>query len=296
MPAEKQPRAQPGGHNLKSAKPDWKSRFPLLGTVYTHLREGAPTFSGWGMTTRSTYPPWFLCRGERGPAAVEGFEVVQKKLKDEIKAGKFRLTQFGQDPARATRNLEGLQWRHYLVYWSARRAALQAGPGKACFAECGVCDGLTLFHATHAARKVLGKRFQAFAYDAWMAMAPKASAPSEKSLAGAYAHLCLEVTRKNLRDFSQQIIFNPGLLPGSFVSSRNPARVDWLHIDLNSAHATQACLEFFSERLSPHAVLLFDDYGWKSHQATKRVVDKWAGRVGCELLHLPTGQALGLAR
>jgi hypothetical protein len=65
--------------------------------------------------------------------------------------------------------------------------------------------------------------------------------------------------------------------------------VAFLHIDMNSALPTQAAFEFFWDRLSPGAVVLFDDYAFYGHNHLREVIDKSARARGAEVLSLPTG-------
>ena len=262
-----------------------------LTAMYALLREGGATFSGWGMTTTSTYPPWSPSYKGGQLKVVRDFESTHRNLLMRVKTKKIKLTQFPENHFRRQRVLEGLKWRHYFVFWSARLAALQASRGKINLAECGVCDGLTLFFAVHAVA-LKAKKVNAFAYDAWAPMSGQGLYQKENNLKGAYSHLSLENTQKNLRDVPGRLVYNQGQIPSSFGRSQNPSRIDWLHIDLKSASATDHSLEFFFSRLSPGALILFDDYGWRAHIETKKKIDRFVLRKNLNLLHLPTGQAI----
>lgn len=45
-------------------------------------------------------------------------------------------------------------------------------------------------------------------------------------------------------------------------------------------------------KLSPGGVVIFDDYGWWAYSAQKIALDPIIKRNNCDVLELPTGQAL----
>ena len=51
-----------------------------------------------------------------------------------------------------------------------------------------------------------------------------------------------------------------------------------------------AAIENFYPKLSIGSVILLDDYGWSAHYLQKRAMDKWADKMGVNILSLPTGQ------
>lgn len=268
-----------------------RAKFPLLWAIYSLIREGSPTFSGWGMTTTSTYPPWSYKKSGLGSKTANGFQSAQEEITKKIKNQSFVLSQFTQNIDNQIQMLESLRWRHYIVYWSARLASQRCPSPRTPLVECGVCDGLTLFFAAKAAIMGTRKKAQVFAYDSWAPIKESGLMHTEKKLAGAYSHLSLDNTKRNLKRFSESMVWNCGFIPNSFRFSKNPNSIDWLHLDLNSALATQKSLEFFFPQFSRGTVVLFDDYGWKGHEETKKQIDRFVARVGMNLFHLPTGQA-----
>ncbi len=69
-------------------------------------------------------------------------------------------------------------------------------------------------------------------------------------------------------------------------------RVAFLHIDMNCALPEREALEFFWERLSPGAVVLFDDFAYAGYEAQRRALAEVAGARGYTILSIPTGQGL----
>jgi hypothetical protein len=270
--------------------------FPRLAEFARFLRGNrARTFSGWGMTTDGLNPPWI---GERpsGNQAGESssvhlgaqFRLTHDNLVEEVEAGRFTLSQF-QNRHSQRRVLEELMWRHFIVYWTAAYAASSCAGKAVNLVECGVCDGLTAYFAVSAAQ-ALSSEWHGYLYDAWEGMKAEQLLPSESNMAGNYSYLNIESTRRNLTALAPHLTFNQGFIPESFRTARNPDSVNWLHIDLNSANATLAALEFFADKLAPGAIVLFDDYGSVRYADTKHLVDKFLSSRQGMLLPFPTGQ------
>jgi len=253
------------------------------------------TFSGWGMTTTKSSPPWKNVFEGCELSNVLGFQQADERLRELNREGKFVLSLFSESPDMDFA-LNELKWRHYLIYWSALHAAQNTRSKQKNYVECGVCDGMAIFYVLNAAKNV-GAISKAYLYDSWEEMKPELLLPSEKGSAGDYAYLSIEQTRENLREYRDDVVFNRGYIPDSFATSENPESIAWMHIDLNSALPTEAALNYFYDRLEIGGVVLLDDYGWLAYTDTKRVVDKFfKNKKDAELLHLPTGQAIVFKR
>jgi hypothetical protein len=68
--------------------------------------------------------------------------------------------------------------------------------------------------------------------------------------------------------------------------------IAFLHIDMNCPEPEVAALEHFWDRLSPGAIVLFDDYAYQNYGAQKRAMDICVKRLGGNICSLPTGQGL----
>jgi hypothetical protein len=68
--------------------------------------------------------------------------------------------------------------------------------------------------------------------------------------------------------------------------------VAFLHLDMNAPIAQKGALEVLFDRLSPGAVVIFDDYGWFLYHREKEVADAFFEARGHAVLELPTGQGL----
>ena len=101
------------------------------------------------------------------------------------------------------------------------------------------------------------------------------------------------MTKRNLSEFSNNIVYHKGHIPNTLNSKpESPGTIFYLHIDLNSSKSTLATLEFFYPRLVPGSVILFDDYGWDQYEDTKNTVELFFNKKSGILMKLPTGQAI----
>ena len=248
-----------------------------------------PAFHGWGLTS-ITSPPW---DGGGTNLIAQNFSKADASLKALVQKEKFVLSQFKHMSfADEMKFLGELNWRHYMVYWSSAYAVKNTTSTIKNFAECGVCDGLTIFYAINAV-KDLNEPYAAYLYDAWGGLREDLLLESEKYSAGNYDYLNVLTTQKNLSVFDvDTLFFNKGYIPESFDVAKNPPSIVWLHIDLNGALPTVCALNFFWDRLEEGGVILFDDYAHPGFKDTQNAVDEWMQSKKGTLLHLPTGQAI----
>jgi len=243
-------------------------------------------FDGWKMAT-GTRTPWMNGGSNK---LSKDFSDVDRKLKKLVAEKKIVLTQFNQK--NVLPELEGLTWRHYLVYWSVVYAIGNTKSKSKNIAEFGVCDGLTVYYAISAAKE-LQVTFDTYLYDAWDGMKKELLLDSEKSSVGSYTYLNLDNTKNNLHSLGSKFpVYNRGYIPEVFSSAENPDSLVWLHIDLNSAIPTICTLEKFWDRLEVGGVVLLDDFAWPGYEDTQSEVEAWADKTGCNIFHLPTGQGM----
>ena len=245
-------------------------------------------FQGWGMTTTQA-PPWI---GVSTNKTYIEFNKAEKILFKNIKLKKFNLSQFSNEK-NILEVLKSLRYRHYIVYYSSLLAF--SGTKSRNIVECGVCDGLTVFFAINKFNN--SQNFKAFLYDSWSDMKAKyLITKSEKKEIGSYDYLDVNSTKKNLINYKKNLIFNKGYIPESFKTSLNPKTISWLHIDLNSSLPTEESLKFFFPRLEKNGVILFDDYGWKGYEDSRKIIEKFLKNKKGDFFHLPTGQAFFIKR
>ncbi len=238
------------------------------------------TFSGWGLTTTGTIPPW----ENKNDDEMFFFKNSVEKLKSLIKQKTFRLTQFEYKDTNYDKIIDELSWRHYVVFNSVLLAIKDKTSNKINLVECGVCDGLTIYFALKACEK-RSSSYTGYLYDAWENL-------KNDKLRFQYSYLDLEVTKKNLNMFYENLVFNKGFIPKVFDTAKNPDRINWLHIDLNSNEATQSSLNFFYNKITSGGVMLFDDYG--GFHETRNIIDDFIKDKKGHFINYPTGQGVFL--
>jgi O-methyltransferase len=129
-------------------------------------------------------------------------------------------------------------------------------------------------------------------YDSWGVMKKEYLFENESSCAGLHENLDIETTKRNLNEFKNNVIYHKGYIPDSFDSTDTHTNIIYLHIDLNSAKSTLETLDFFYPKIARGGVILFDDYGHKGFESTKKVVDKFFSDKPGIHLKFPTGQSI----
>jgi hypothetical protein len=76
-----------------------------------------------------------------------------------------------------------------------------------------------------------------------------------------------------------------------------PARIAYLHIDLNEAPAEIAALDRLFDRVVPGGLVILDDYEWAgAYRPQKLAEDPWFAARRYRVMPLPTGQGLVIKR
>ncbi len=247
-------------------------------------KQNKTKFSGWGLEINYSEPPWKILQKDSDI----NFLKINDNLLKLIKEKKFRLTQFEYFDTDYEKILDELKWRHYLIYSCAIKLLDNTDNSKKTLVECGVCDGLTFFFAANAL-KFKNINFDAFLYDSWS----KFSFNYNKDIFD-YSYLNVDIAKKNLFEFENDIKFNEGNIPEIFKTSQNPQKIDLLHIDLNSKEATLSSLDFFYEKVVSGGVIIFDDYGRIKYE--KEVIDNFFENKKGIFVPFPTGQAIFIKR
>jgi O-methyltransferase len=86
-----------------------------------------------------------------------------------------------------------------------------------------------------------------------------------------------------------------GILPDT-LAEVVPAKIAFMHIDLNSPAAEIGILRVLFDRVVPNGVIVFDDYGWHQFRKQKQVEDAFMAERGYRILELPTGQGMVIKR
>ncbi|HEX6189871.1 MAG TPA: TylF/MycF/NovP-related O-methyltransferase [Pyrinomonadaceae bacterium] len=176
--------------------------------------------------------------------------------------------------------------RMYVPYWAARNALRLNGD----FVECGVYRGGSATICAEATRgAVEGRRF--YLFDTFSGT-PKANLEeSEADFEHQRADTNVDVVRERLAEYGDFPVIVQGKVPDTFAELPE-FPVAYLHIDINTAFATSASLEFFYERLVEGAVVVLDDYGWEAFSAQRQQVNAFAAARGALVLPLRCGSGI----
>ena len=268
----------------KKLKKLLKLYFPKLVKIIKIVKEKKDhiTFEGWGMITYTINTPWLDNKNKEALL----FNRVHQKILKSIKNETFIDTTPNNTKDDTIEMVEGLKWRHYIILYTIN--IVSNFTKNRVFVECGVGDGLSSVYILHTINKDKSKLYL---YDSWSPMKKKyLISKNEIKNVGNYKNLKLSITKNNLKKFSSNIIYNVGDIPEVFENSKNPRKISWLHIDLNSSIPTLGSLEFFYDKLEKNGIILFDDYGWKNYEDTKRIVDKFLKSKKGSFMQFPTGQ------
>ena len=127
---------------------------------FKKFKKKVKTFNGWGLTTTDTIPPWENKVNKENIF----FNKVNSNLINMVNKKEFRLTQFDYKNTNYKKILDELAWRHYIVFNSVILASKNISSNNMNLAECGVCDGLTIYFAIKAC-EISNKKKKVHLYD-----------------------------------------------------------------------------------------------------------------------------------
>jgi O-methyltransferase len=172
--------------------------------------------------------------------------------------------------------------RAYVLYQFAK---LSAGvPGA--IAEVGMYRGASaklMLHATAETKPFWG-------FDTFAGMPPTNATLdpfwSENDLG--------DTSIEEVRDFlgSAQAHLVPGIFPATAHAVPDGLRFSLVHVDVDIYEAAKDCCTYFYNRLSPHGVIVFDDYGFLSCPGVQKAVDDFFADKPIKPIYLPSGQAV----
>jgi O-methyltransferase len=180
-----------------------------------------------------------------------------------------------------------IEWRVAVACWAAKHGSHLEGD----FVECGTNTGImSLAICRYLDFNSTGKRF--FLFDTFSGIPTDQISPLEKDRAkeNVYYYDCWTTALRNFKPYPNVTLVRgkiPEILPTADI-----AKVCYLSIDMNIAYPERASLEFFWDKLSPGAIVLFDDYDWIPYREQKLTHDEFAANHGVEILPLPTGQGM----
>ena len=200
------------------------------------------------------------------------------------------LTAYMKGRSTGSWGLSEVHWRAYIACWAGWHA-LRLGDGD--FVETGTNRGGTALTIIEylGDKAFAGRKF--FLLDTFSGMDYSLLTPKELEKfrrSGQPYTECYEDVKKTFAkyDFVRLI---KGSIPGT-LSEVTPARVVFLHIDMNSAKPEVAAIEHFWGRMPSGAIALFDDYGWVESKEQRSALDEFAKTKSVKILALPTGQGI----
>jgi O-methyltransferase len=182
------------------------------------------------------------------------------------------------------------EWRIYTCCW----AALQAKHLGADYVECGVNTGVysrAVMEYIDFAQMSQTRFYLLDTYDG----IPVEQLTDDELARGIAGHNdfyydCYAEVIKTFAPFQNARIIR-GCVPET-LSQIDSDEIGYASIDMNSAVPEIAAGEFLWPRLVPGAIVVLDDYGWRTHFGQKQAWDEFAARRNLKILSLPTGQGL----
>lgn len=186
-----------------------------------------------------------------------------------------------------------IEWRVNTALWAAQQAARLDGD----FVECGVNTGiLSLAICSFLDFNSLDKRF--FLFDTYSGIPEDrteyAESPENIRQKNKYYFDCYEVAKGNFAPWPKAQLVR-GRVPET-LDSVAIDKVAYLSLDMNVAEPELAALTHFWPKLVSGAVVLIDDYGWKTCEQQKAAIDAFARKANTPVLFLPTGQGIIVKR
>jgi O-methyltransferase len=180
---------------------------------------------------------------------------------------------------------KSLAWRLHVLCWFAHNSLRVDGD----FVECGVFRGLS----TAVVAPYLDFARQPrhwYLYDTFTGIPAEQLDPGHVN-PGAFQTPGLYEAAVQRFSAYPNIRVMRGRVP-EVLAEGAPAKVAFLHLDMNSSAAETAALEFFADRLQPGAFVVLDDYGWRGYREQKLSADRFFGQRGKPVMELPTGQGV----
>jgi len=180
-------------------------------------------------------------------------------------------------------------WRCHVCCWAAQQVLNYSGD----FVECGVNKGgLSRAVMNYVNFKEQNDR-KFWLFDTFNGIDKTLGSNNEKNNIDFYDNFyseCYEEVLKTFKEFN-----NVNVIKGSVPETLKKftgEKIVYLSIDMNCLAPELAATEFFWDKLVSGGVIVFDDYGWAGHEEQKSGLDKFAQKVGSQILSLPTGQGL----
>jgi len=187
--------------------------------------------------------------------------------------------------AAADETEKSLLWRVHVLCWVAHNSLRVEGD----FVECGVFRGMST--AVLAPYLDFARQPRSwYLYDTFTGIPADQLNPGHGNPDNYQAPGLYEAAVQRFAPYPNIRVVR-GRVP-EVLAEGAPAKVAFLHLDMNSAAAETAALEFFDKRLQPGAFVVLDDYGWRGYRDQKLSADRYFGQRGKPIMELPTGQGV----
>jgi hypothetical protein len=177
-----------------------------------------------------------------------------------------------------------IAWRTHALCWAAQSCLALDGD----FVECGTYEGYSMAVVLHYLQGLPGRR--CWLYDLF----DPTGAAGEGQRLPAHSPALFDRVRRRFAHWPN-VTVTRGKVP-EVLDATTPARIAFLHIDMNNADAERGALERLFTRVAVGGMVVLDDYGWTGYQDQKHAADRFAAEHGLSVLELPTGQGLLVKR
>jgi len=188
-------------------------------------------------------------------------------------------------------------WRIHVALWAAHTCSRIEGD----YVECGVGSGfLSSAILEYLNWNELNKKF--YLFDTFEGLDHRyltsqelkrignvESYNEQMRKGGSYAK-DYQAVEKNFREWDRVHLIK-GAIPET-LNTPPINKVAFLHIDMNCVIPEIAAIEHFYPKLSIGSIILLDDYAYSGYYEQKKAMDKWADKIGVNILSLPTGQGM----
>ena len=193
---------------------------------------------------------------------------------------------------------DGVSWRYNTLIWAARSCLNVPGD----YVECGVfCGDMTWMITETVDLTKVGKSF--YIYDTFAGFDPKYSSAQDFPTAPHFFdfsdrhYKAADLEQRVRQRFASKpyVKVTKGTVP-DILHVIAPARIAFLHLDMNSPGAEIGALEVLFDRVSPGGIIVFDDYGWSLFERQKHAEDAFMAARDHVIMEMPTGQGLLIRR
>lgn len=177
----------------------------------------------------------------------------------------------------------GIAWRLHTNLWAATHAERLDGV----FVECGTARG---FYASGICEYLGWQDRPYYLCDTFSPFMPGTDGSQESGSRGLGYADGPEGVASNFEEWpGVQLIV--GRVPDS-LNQIPDGPIAYLHVDMNHPEAEAAAVRTLWPRVTPGGIMLFDDYGFPTFQASMASFDALAQELGFTILCSPTGQGI----